>query len=66
MPYESEAQRSFMHINHPTIAKRWDKEYPQHHRLPYHKKDKKKKNLHESILEYTNDMLIENMRWYTQ
>lgn len=27
MPYRSAKQRAFMHINHPDIAKRWDKEY---------------------------------------
>ena len=27
MPYKSEAQRKFMHAQHPEIAKRWDKEY---------------------------------------
>lgn len=27
MPYRSDKQRRFMHAKHPTIAKRWDKEY---------------------------------------
>lgn len=27
MPYRSAKQRAFMHIHHPGIAKRWDKEY---------------------------------------
>lgn len=27
MPYRSEAQRRFMHAQHPDIAARWDKEY---------------------------------------
>jgi hypothetical protein len=27
MPYRSEAQRAYMHIHHPKIAKRWDKQY---------------------------------------
>lgn len=26
MPYKSDAQRKFMHAQHPDIAKRWDKE----------------------------------------
>lgn len=26
MPYKSKKQRAFMHIHHPEIAKRWDKE----------------------------------------
>lgn len=29
MPYKSAAQRAFMHINHPGIAKKWDKEHPK-------------------------------------
>ena len=27
MPYRSAAQRGYMHVHHPEIAKRWDKEY---------------------------------------
>lgn len=27
MPYRSAKQRAYMHIHHPKIAKRWDKEY---------------------------------------
>lgn len=27
MPYKSEAQRKWMHVNKPQMAKRWDKEY---------------------------------------
>ncbi len=27
MPYRSKAQRAFMHIHHPKIAKKWDKRY---------------------------------------
>ena len=27
MPYKSEKQRAYMHIHHPKIAARWDKEY---------------------------------------
>ena len=26
MPYASEKQRRFMHVKHPKIAKKWDKE----------------------------------------
>lgn len=26
MPYQSDAQRKFMHMKHPAIAKRWDAE----------------------------------------
>jgi len=28
MPFKSEAQRKWMHINLPDTAKRWEKEYP--------------------------------------
>lgn len=28
MPYQSDAQRRFMHARHPGIARRWDKEHP--------------------------------------
>jgi hypothetical protein len=34
MPYQSDAQRRFMHARHPEIAKRWDKEYPDQKNLP--------------------------------
>lgn len=48
MPYKSDAQRKFMHLKHPGIAKRWDKEYPNQKGLPEHiangfKKKAKKK-----------------------
>lgn len=38
MPYKSKAQAAFMHINHPEIAKRWDKEYPEKKKMPEHVK----------------------------
>ena len=44
MPYKSKAQRAFMHIHHPEIAKKWDKENPKNAKsktLPNHKKKKK-------------------------
>jgi hypothetical protein len=40
MPFESEAQRRFMHAQHPEIANRWEHEYP-HGKLPHHKKRKR-------------------------
>ena len=40
-PYESVAQRGFMHVHHPEIAKRWDKETPKGKKLPEKKKEKK-------------------------
>lgn len=27
MPFQSDAQRKFLYANHPSIAKRWAKEY---------------------------------------
>jgi hypothetical protein len=27
MPYRSKKQRAYMHIHHPKIAARWDREY---------------------------------------
>jgi hypothetical protein len=27
MPYKSKRQRSWLHIHHPGIAKKWDKKY---------------------------------------
>lgn len=27
MPYKSDAQRKFMHAQHPRIAAKWDKKY---------------------------------------
>lgn len=36
MPYKSKAQVAYMHINLPSIAKRWDKEYPNQGPLPQH------------------------------
>jgi len=29
MPFQSEKQRRYMHANHPTIAKRWEKKYKE-------------------------------------
>ena len=34
MPYKSDAQRKWMHENHPEIAKKWDKEFPNQKGLP--------------------------------
>jgi hypothetical protein len=49
MPYKSRAQAAYMHINHPNIAKRWDKEYPHQGKLPEHVKKKKVKKASEDI-----------------
>lgn len=39
MPYVSKAQRGYMHVHHPRIAARWDKEYPNQKNLPKYKDD---------------------------
>lgn len=36
MPFKSNAQRRFMYAEHPAIAKRWSKEYPNQGKLPDH------------------------------
>ena len=36
MPYVSDAQRKFMHAEHPKIAKKWDAEFPNQKGLPEH------------------------------
>ena len=33
MPFQSETQRRYMHANHPTIAKRWEKKYKKGGRI---------------------------------
>jgi len=37
MPFKSQAQRAFMHIHHPRLAARWEREYPVKQKLPAHK-----------------------------
>ena len=34
MPFRSIAQRKFMYANHPIIAERWSREYPNQKNLP--------------------------------
>ena len=34
MPFKSQAQKRLMFAQHPDIAKRWAKEYPDQKRLP--------------------------------
>lgn len=43
MPFKSSAQRAFLYANHPDIAKRWSKEFPNQGKLPVHVKKKKYK-----------------------
>ena len=52
MPFRSTAQRSYMHIHHPEIAKRWDKLTPKGAKLPMHVHKKGSK----SGLEMLNDI----------
>lgn len=33
-PFKSKDQMAYMYANHPKIAKRWSKEYPQDNNLP--------------------------------
>lgn len=42
MPFKSNAQRKWMHANHPLMAKRWDAETPKT-KLPEHVKKKTSK-----------------------
>ena len=49
MPFKSEAQRRYLWMKHPKIARRWAKEYPNQSKLPKHvkhtgRKSKKLKN----------------------
>lgn len=38
MPFQSEAQRRYLWMKHPEIAKRWAAEYPGQKNLPAHKR----------------------------
>lgn len=42
MPFRSEAQRRFLWMRHPEIAKRWSDEYPGKKELPKHVSEKEK------------------------
>jgi hypothetical protein len=42
MPFKSKAQMRFMFARHPTIAKRWAKEYDTPKELPEHVRKKAK------------------------
>jgi hypothetical protein len=37
MPFQSEAQRRFLWLKHPEIARKWAKESPGQQELPRHK-----------------------------
>ena len=40
MPFQSKAQRRYMHAKHPEIANRWEREYKTPKNLPDHKPSK--------------------------
>lgn len=42
MPFKSEAQRRWMHANHPNMAEKWERDSPHRGKLPEHVKAKKK------------------------
>lgn len=42
MPFKSEAQRRFLWMHEPAIAKKWSHEYPNQSKLPMHKSAKEK------------------------
>ena len=43
MPWKSKAQRGYMHVHHPEIARRWDKHTPEGKKLPQHVGDQTRK-----------------------
>lgn len=45
MPYSSKRQARFMHVRHPAIAARWDKEFPSQTGLPERAVKRKGKKL---------------------
>lgn len=36
MPFKSQAQRAWMHIHHPKMARKWDAHTPKGKKLPQH------------------------------
>jgi len=38
MPFKSQAQRAWMHIHHPEMAKEWEAHTPKGKKLPKHVK----------------------------
>ncbi len=49
MPFKSQAQKSYLYIHHPEIAKRWSREFPNQGKLPKHVKKKIPTNKKEMI-----------------
>ena len=51
MPFKSEAQRAYMFINHPEIAKEFQAATPKGAKLPKHvKKEQAKKRAHAGFM----------------
>ena len=44
MPFKSEAQRKWMYIHYPSMAKRWEKHTSKNKKLPKKLKKKDKKD----------------------
>jgi len=44
MPFKSEAQRRYLFMHEPKLAKKWAHKYGTPSNLPYHKKKKKKRS----------------------
>ena len=43
MPFKSEAQRRFLHAQHPRLAQEWEERYPPGNNLPQRVKRQKRK-----------------------
>jgi hypothetical protein len=50
VPFKSEAQRGYMFIHHPEIAKEFAKATPKGKKLPYHVKKDQKKSEHKGFM----------------
>jgi hypothetical protein len=50
MPFQSEAQRRFLWMKHPEVAKEFASATPKGKKLPYHKKGNKKKAAHTGFM----------------
>lgn len=49
MPFKSEAQRGYLFVHHPEIAKEFARATPKGKKLPYHVK--KKQRAHKAVVE---------------
>ena len=49
MPFKSEAQRRYLWMHHPSVAKKWAHKYGTPKNLPKHKKPSKKNYSKEAI-----------------